>query len=114
MSYFFKCFKQYFDFSGRARRKEYWFFYLYSTLLFSLLAGLTSIKEEFGIVSLIYLVGAFIPTLAVTVRRLHDVGKSGWMIFINLIPLIGPIWFFVLLVTGSESSDNKYGANPKE
>jgi uncharacterized membrane protein YhaH (DUF805 family) len=56
----------------------------------------------------------FIPGLAVAVRRLHDIGKSGWMLLITLIPLIGVIWLLVLLLTDSNSEENLYGANPKE
>lgn len=55
-----------------------------------------------------------IPGLSVSVRRLHDVGKSGWMLLIALIPLIGAIWLFVLLVTDSKPGENEYGPNPKE
>jgi uncharacterized membrane protein YhaH (DUF805 family) len=56
----------------------------------------------------------FIPGLAVAVRRLHDVGKSGWMLLIGLIPLVGAIWLFVLMVTDSDPGENQYGPNPKE
>ena len=56
----------------------------------------------------------FIPGLAVAVRRLHDIGKSGWMILIALIPVIGAIWILVLMVTDSNPGENLYGVNPKE
>ena len=62
----------------------------------------------------IYTLAVLIPSLAVSVRRLHDVGKSGWMCFIALIPLIGGIWLLVLMLTDSNSGENEYGANPKE
>lgn len=62
----------------------------------------------------IYLLAIILPSLAVAVRRLHDIGKSGWMILISLIPLIGGIWLLVLLVTDSNPGDNQYGPNPKE
>ena len=62
----------------------------------------------------IYTLAVLIPNLAVSVRRLHDVGKSGWMCFIALIPLIGAIWLLVLMLTDSNSGENEYGANPKE
>ena len=55
----------------------------------------------------------FLPALGAVVRRLHDVGKSGWMYLIILIPLIGIIWFLVLLVKDSQEGENKYGPNPK-
>ena len=62
----------------------------------------------------IYLLAIILPSLAVAVRRLHDIGKSGWMILISLIPLIGGIWLLVLLVTDSNPGNNQYGPNPKE
>ena len=55
-----------------------------------------------------------VPLIALTVRRLHDVGKSGWMFFIVLIPLIGAIWLLVLMLTESNPGENKYGPNPEE
>jgi uncharacterized membrane protein YhaH (DUF805 family) len=67
----------------------------------------------FGIIYLLYGLVMLIPGIAVAVRRLHDVGKSGWFILISLIPIIGGIWLLVLLVTDSESGDNEYGPNPK-
>jgi uncharacterized membrane protein YhaH (DUF805 family) len=61
----------------------------------------------------LYFLLTFLPGLAVMVRRLHDVGKSGWMFFIALVPIIGAIWLLVLFVKDSESGENKYGPNPK-
>jgi len=62
----------------------------------------------------LYLLAIIIPSLAVGVRRLHDVGKSGWMMFIALIPLVGAIWLLVLMVIDSNPGENQYGQNPKE
>jgi uncharacterized membrane protein YhaH (DUF805 family) len=62
----------------------------------------------------VYVLVLFIPGLAVAVRRLHDIGKSGWMILIALIPVIGAIWILVLMVTDSNPGENLYGVNPKE
>jgi len=69
---------------------------------------------NYGPLTIIYSLVVFIPGLAVLVRRLHDVGKSGWMYFIALIPIIGAIWLLVLLATDSEAGSNKWGENPKE
>ena len=99
---------KYSDFNGRARRKEYWMFVLFN-IIFTGLATLISPK-----LYAIYTLAVLIPNLAVSVRRLHDVGKSGWMCFIALIPLIGAIWLLVLMLTDSNSGENEYGANPKE
>jgi len=74
------------------------------------------IASEFGYGPLygLYTLAVFIPAFAVLLRRLHDVGKSGWMILITLIPFIGAIWILVLLCTDSNSGENQYGQNPKE
>ncbi len=115
MYWFTKCLSQYADFSGRARRKEYWMFTLVN-IIFSLVATLldTLIGSQFPIFSGIYSLVIFIPSLAVIVRRLHDVGKSGWMYFIILIPIVGFIWLLVLLCTDSMPESNEWGDNPKQ
>ena len=120
MNWYLKCLKQYADFSGRARRKEYWMFTLFNTI-FAIVAiiidnvvGTASPELGYGVFYGLYALAVFIPGLAVAVRRLHDVGKSGWMILIALIPLIGAIWLLVLMVTDSNPGENQYGQNPKE
>jgi uncharacterized membrane protein YhaH (DUF805 family) len=120
MKWFVKCMKQYAVFSGRARRTEFWMFALFN-FIFAMIASIidTAIGSklgilQFGIFYLIYSLAVLIPGLAVSVRRLHDIGKSGWMVLINLIPLIGLIWFIVLTVKDSQPGENQYGPNPKE
>lgn len=120
MKWYLKVLKQYADFSGRARRKEYWMFFLFN-MIFGMIAmildnifGIAFGEIGYGPLYGLYTLAVFIPGLAVAIRRLHDVGKSGWMILINLIPIIGVIWFFVLLVTDSNPGENQYGQNPKE
>ena len=122
MNWYLKVIKQYADFSGRARRKEYWMFALFN-FIFALLAmvldnviGITfdNIPNiPYGYIYMLYFLALLIPGLAVAVRRLHDIGKSGWWLLISLIPIIGGIWLFVLFVTDSEAESNKWGANPK-
>lgn len=111
--------KQYAVFSGRARRTEFWMFALFN-FIFAMVASIidTAIGSklgilQFGIFYLIYSLAVLIPGLAVSVRRLHDIGKSGWMVLINLIPLIGLIWFIVLTVKDSQPGENQYGTYPK-
>lgn len=120
MNWYLKVLKQYADFSGRARRKEYWMFVLFN-MIFAFIAmiidnvvGTASPELGYGVFYVLYALAVFIPGLAVSVRRLHDVGKSGWMFFIVLIPLIGGIWLLVLMVTDSKQGTNKWGENPKE
>jgi uncharacterized membrane protein YhaH (DUF805 family) len=111
MNHFLSAFKKYAVFSGRAQRAEYWYFFIfYFVVLLVILAfepmGSGKISGPFSLLMLL-------PALAVSARRMHDIGKSGWMILINLIPLIGQIWFFVLAITNSNPGTNKFGPNPK-
>lgn len=111
------------DFNGRARRKEYWMWTLYCTIILLIsmaLDNLFGLTFEFlgqdlgyGWLYIIFGIIQFIPGLAVVVRRLHDVGKSGWYYLIILIPLIGFIWILVLLCTDGVKEENKWGTNPK-
>ena len=119
MKYFIYCLKNYFKFSGRATRSEYWYFVLFG-LLFSLAAmlidfsiGTFYIEEGIGIFSSIYTLTILIPSLAVTVRRLHDTNRSAWWLLISLIPIIGLIVLTVFYCQDSKV-DNKYGVNPKK
>jgi len=120
MEWYIKVLQNYANFKGRARRREYWMFALVN-FVFSLcaifvdnVAGVISEDQNYGIVTTLYSLFVFIPSLAVSVRRLHDVGKSGWMILVSLIPLVGAIWLIVLFCTDSEPNTNIYGVNPKE
>lgn len=120
MNWYLAVLKKYAVFQGRARRKEYWMFCLFSSI-FAIVAGFldrllgtASGDMAYGIFWALYVLAVVIPGLAVQVRRLHDVGKSGWWMFITLVPIIGGIWYFVLLVTDSQPGENQYGPNPKE
>jgi uncharacterized membrane protein YhaH (DUF805 family) len=127
MQYLSLAFKKAFDFRSRSTRAEYWYFVLFN-FIFAIAAmvldrvlGTTISIETFGVeqdlgYGYIYILNAlvfFIPGLSLAVRRLHDVGKSGWMLFIILIPLIGAIWLLVLAVKDSQPGENKWGPNPK-
>jgi uncharacterized membrane protein YhaH (DUF805 family) len=112
-------FENYANFSGRARRSEYWYFVFFN-MLFAISAFLldTVLNLNFesgsgGPFYLVYVLGVFIPGLAVAVRRLHDVNKSGWFFFIFLIPIIGPIWLLVLFFSEGTNGRNNYGEDPK-
>ena len=120
MNWYLKVLKNYAVFSGRARRKEYWMFVLFN-MVFSIVAIVldnilgTAIEDVgYGLFYFLYAFAVLIPGLAVSVRRLHDVGKSGWMILICLIPIVGGIWLLVLMVTDSNPGNNQYGPNPKD
>lgn len=107
IDWFVKSLKNYVNFSGRARRKEYWYFVL-GQLIISIITGLLD-ETIFNISTLIL----FIPGLAVLVRRLHDINKSGWWILISLIPFIGSIILLVWLLTNTKSEKNQWGLPSK-
>ncbi len=114
MNYYIQALKKYFVFSGRARRSEYWYFALFNFIIIIALQFLANIVGDIAALLLgIYALFVFIPGLSVLVRRLHDVGKSGWMILIALIPIIGGIWLLILTIRDSNPGDNVYGPNPK-
>ena len=119
MDWYLKVLKQYADFNGRARRKEYWMFFLFNLIftaiasLIDIAAGTANIESGSGLFQGVYSLVVLIPSLAVGVRRLHDVGKSGWMLLLAFIPLIGAIWLLVLFVTNGKEAANKWGENPK-
>ena len=121
MNYYFKAWKNYTNFSGRARRKEYWFFVLFNFLMYIgivlLELGISNLNLGFstiipmdgggqGVLNAAYLIAIIIPSLSVRVRRMHDVGKSGWFILI-------PFYNLILAFTNGTKGDNKYGADPK-
>ncbi|MEW4218440.1 DUF805 domain-containing protein [Rossellomorea marisflavi] len=122
MSWFIKGLKQYADFSGRARREEYWMFTLFSIIfgfVFYSVILISLIIESMGLgvfgilLAGIYYLAIFIPSLAVTVRRLHDMGRSGWWYFISFVPFAGGIILIVFCCLDSENGNNQWGSNPK-
>ncbi|MEO6819660.1 MAG: DUF805 domain-containing protein [Ginsengibacter sp.] len=127
MKYYVKVLKEYVNFKGRARRSEYWYFFLFNLIFAIIAVGIdnllgTTLKVDsaygvvdlhYGYVYILYLLAIIIPGLAVSVRRLHDVGKSGWFYFIAFIPFIGGIWLLILFFTDSVVGENKWGPNPK-
>jgi len=121
MNWYLKVLRQYADFDGRARRTEYWMFtlvnFIISMVLYLPALYLTidsqSENPAFFIVYGLYSLALFIPSLAVSVRRLHDVGKSAWFFLILFIPFIGAIWILVLYFMDSDAGSNEYGPNPK-
>ena len=114
MQHFMDAMNHYADFSGRARRKSFWMFYLFY-IIFAIVAGVVDgILGSNGIVSIIYLLAMLIPTISLTVRRLHDTTHSGWWILIGLVPLVGPIVLLIFYLSNSHPGENIYGPNPKD
>ncbi len=119
---------KYVDFNSRATRSEYWYFVLFSVLIGIVLRlidtfainpslGLGMTPEEAargGILIGIFTLAILLPHIGIAVRRLHDIGKSGWWYLIALIPIIGALILLFFFVTDSQAGENAYGANPKE
>ena len=118
MNHYLEAFRHYADFKGRATRSNYWLFILFNTIaaiaiiILESLVGLADPLTGIGPIYSLYALGVIIPATAVAARRLHDIGKSGWMMLWTLLPLIGFIMLIVWLCTDS-ASDNEYGPNPK-
>ena len=113
MQYYITCMKKYATFDGRASRSEYWFFVLFN-FIFSFAAQIVDgVLFGFTVLGAIYSLAMFIPSLAVTARRLHDTGRSGWMMLLSLIPLVGAIVVLVFLIQDSNAAGEKYGPSPK-
>lgn len=119
MTWFLAALKKYATFSGRAQRREYWYFFLFYTLIIVVLAvidlllGTFDASQGIGLFSGIFALATALPSVAVGVRRLHDIGRSGWWLLITMVPLIGVIWLLIYTARDGDPGDNEYGANPK-
>lgn len=120
-------FENYANFNGRARRSEFWYFNLFNGIIYAiflllvLLVGSNAGNGAFGtaigglyIGYSLFNLAMLIPSLAVSVRRLHDIGKSGWLVLLSLIPVIGQILLIIWFATEGTKGPNEYGNNPKE
>ncbi len=124
MEWMIEPLKRYADFSGRSRRKEYWLFYLATTtitsplLVFIILHAMgsdTATAPAIGLASILYIVlslALFLPMLAVSVRRLHDMDKSGWLILLFLIPYVGFLIVLILMAQPGTIGENRFGPDP--
>lgn len=120
MNWYLAVLKKYAVFSGRARRKEYWMFYLFNiivSIVLGLVAGfMAADSDEAGAADLIlwiYTLAILLPAMGVTIRRLHDTGRSGWWLLIGLVPIVGAIVLLVFTVLKGQVGDNEYGPDPK-
>lgn len=99
------CFSKYADFNGRATRSEYWWYVLFIVLVSIVLSEIS------GTLSVIFTLVTLLPSLAVGARRLHDTNRSGWLLLLNLIPIVG--WLIVLYFVVQESKEpNRFGSAP--
>jgi uncharacterized membrane protein YhaH (DUF805 family) len=119
MDWYLSVLKKYAVFSGRAQRAEYWYFILFNVLAMIALVIVDSITGSFsddlgmGLLSGLYYLGVLVPSVAVSVRRLHDTSRSGWWLLIGLIPLVGGLILLFFTVQDSKPGSNEYGLNPK-
>ena len=105
MNWYLKVLQNYANFSGRARRKEYWMFVLFNMIV-SVVLTVIGMMAHVEFIDSIYSLAVLLPSIAVGVRRMHDVGKSGWFIII-------PIYNLILACTDGEKGENAYGPDPK-
>ena len=126
---FVGVFKRWNDFKGRSRRREYWMFTLYNTAIVILLSILDNLlfkktvtnaydsslmmTTATPILSGLYGLISFVPSLALSIRRMHDTNRSGWFLLLNLIPFVGPIIVLVFAATDGTPGTNKWGNDPK-
>ncbi len=110
--------RRYVDFAGRSRRREYWFFALGNVIiaivlmLIERMLGMAS--GGYGILTIIFELAILVPSIAVSIRRLHDTGRSGWWILIAFVPILGALVLLYFMLLDSEPGMNAYGPNPKE
>ena len=113
MYWYLEVLKKYAVFGGRARRTEYWMFFLFNLFI----TGVLGLVEGFlgipGVLGIPYGLVVLIPSIAVTTRRLHDTDRTSWWLLISLLPPIGVVFLFIFMVMDSTPGQNRYGANPK-
>jgi uncharacterized membrane protein YhaH (DUF805 family) len=112
INYYTGVLKNYVGFQGRARRAEFWQFTLVSVVI-SIVLDAIGAAAKFPLLGSLYGLAVLLPTLAVTVRRLHDTDRSGWWVLLDIIPIVGWIVVLVFLCLDSTPGANKYGPNPK-
>lgn len=119
MSWFLEALKKFAVFSGRSRRKEYWYFVLFNFIisivlvLIDTLLGTFSQSANIGLLSGIWGLAMLLPAIAVSIRRLHDIDRTGWWLLISFVPLIGSIILFIFALLDGTPGDNRYGPSPK-
>lgn len=118
MNWYLGVLKKYAVFNGRARRKEYWYFVLFNFIAciiltaIDVLTGTYSAQTHMGLLGSVYTLAVLLPSIAVGVRRLHDTGRSGWWLFLALIPVAG-LALLVFFLLDSKPGENQYGPSPK-
>ncbi|MDD4844695.1 MAG: DUF805 domain-containing protein [Anaerotignum sp.] len=109
MNSYIAVIKKYAVFTGRESRKNFWYFALFNFIIGIVLSILDAIFGTHDLLLAIYSLAIILPGIGVSIRRLHDINKSGWWYFIPLLPIAGGIWLFILLATAGTPGENKYG-----
>ncbi|MEJ0002147.1 MAG: DUF805 domain-containing protein [bacterium] len=118
MEYYKMFWQKYSDFRSRSTRTEYWMFILCNFIVgiaIGIIEGMLRLKGPYGIgiITILYTIASIVPSIALTVRRLHDTSHSGWWALICLVPIVGWLVLLVFALTDSTPGDNMYGPNPK-
>ncbi|WP_372829423.1 DUF805 domain-containing protein [Psychrobacter maritimus] len=115
LDWFKKALRNYTNFSGRARRKEYWYFVLVQMglIIVAMILDAIIFNSETGLFYIVVALGLFLPGLAVTIRRLHDTSRSGWWFLLSILPLIGSIVLLVFLASDTKLETNQWGPPAK-
>jgi len=113
MNWYLDVLKKYAVFNGRARRKEYWMFFLFNIIIAIVLGVVEGMVGGPGVLGALYGLAVLLPGIGVSIRRLHDTDRSGWWLLIGLVPLIGAIVLLVFFVQDSQATENQHGPNPK-
>jgi len=123
MKYYFKALRNYFNFKGRASRKEFWLYMLFDSIFLILAIVLDYVCKTYislfgpqkiiGWIFVIYYYATYVPSISVGVRRLHDSGRIGWMYFVRFAPFIGFIWYLYLMTIKGTQGTNQYGEVPE-
>lgn len=120
MNWYLQVLKKYAVFSGRARRAEYWMYTLFNIIIsvalgiLDLVLGTYNPEAGIGLLGGVYALAVLVPSLAVSIRRLHDTNHSGWWLLIGIIPIIGAIVLIVFMVREGTRGSNQYGHDPKD
>ena len=111
IDWFVKCLKNYANFTGRARRKEFWFFTLVYMIITTITIVLDLALKTYGVITGVFILAMIVPSISVAVRRLHDINKSGWYYLIQMITKEGPILVLIWFATETKQESNQWG-NP--
>lgn len=113
MNWYVEVLKKYAVFEGRARRTEYWMFFLINFVICFVLSIVEAMIGTMGILTVVYSLAVLLPGIAVSIRRIHDIGRSGWWVVIGLVPVVGAIVLLIFALLDSQPGENQYGPSPK-